>query len=296
MIKNRNNLRENITGYLFILPNLIGLAVLVMYSLGYSLFISFTDWNLIGGLGNTKFVGFDNYKQLLTDELFWTSLYNNFWFLLVVPVETVLALMLAIALNEFVFGRKFLRVIYFLPYITNMAAILIVWHLMFNPQKGPVNLLLGAIGIKNPPTWLLDEFWSKPTVALFGIWTTLGFYMLVYLAGLQSIPKELYESAEIDGAGPFKRFINITVPLVSPTTFFIVIMSVLKAFQQWSNIQILTEGGPGDSTYVLGYYIYKLGFNYYRMGYASAIAWVFFAIVVIITLIQWKAQKKWVHY
>jgi multiple sugar transport system permease protein len=296
LVRSKLKMRENITGYLFILPNLIGLIVFTFFSLIFSLTISFTDWNLVGQLKNVKFLGFENYIQLFHDNLFWESLYNNLWFLLVVPVETFLALVFAIALDRFVIGRKPLRVIYFLPYVTNMAAILVVWNLLFHPEKGPINLILKSLGVSRPPMWLFDTAWSKPTIALFGIWTTVGFYMMIYLAGLQGISKELYESAEIDGANAWRKFFSITLPLISPTTFFIVILSVIRSFQQWSNIQILTEGGPGNSTYVLGYYIYNLGFEYYKMGYASAIAWVFFVIVALITAAQWKAQKKWVHY
>ncbi|MBO9610629.1 MAG: sugar ABC transporter permease [Paenibacillaceae bacterium] len=292
----KNVLRENVTGYLFILPNLIGMAVLTFFALVFSLTISFTDWNLIGSLGKLHFVGLDNYAQLLRDKLFWTSLYNNLWFLIVVPFETALALLLALALNRYVIGRKSLRVVYYLPNITNMAAILVVWNLLFHPEKGPINLLLRSIGITDTPLWLFDTAWSKPTVAMFSIWTSIGFYVLIYIAGLQGINKELYESAEIDGASGLTKLMRITVPLISPTTFFVIVLSVIKSFQQWSNVQILTEGGPGNSTYLLGFYIYNLGFKYYKMGYASAIAWVLFFIVLAFTLVQWKGQKKWVHY
>jgi len=293
---NKNAWRENVTGYLFILPNLIGLAVFTFFALAFSLTISFTDWNLVGSLSDLHFVGFDNYVALVKDKLFWVSLLNNLWFLLVVPVETLLALLIAIALNRFVIGSKALRVVYYLPNITNMAAVLVVWNLLFHPEKGPVNVVLKSLGWLHPPMWMFDEAWSKPTVALFGVWTSIGFYVLIYLAGLQGINRELYESADMDGAGGFKKLLRITIPMISPTTFFVVVLSVIKSFQQWSSVQILTEGGPGNSTYILGYYIYNMGFKYYKMGYASAIAWVLFFIVLIITLIQWKGQKKWVHY
>ncbi|RAV22911.1 sugar ABC transporter permease [Paenibacillus contaminans] len=296
MKMNKNAWRENVTGYLFILPNLIGLAVFTFFALAFSLTISFTDWNLVGSLSDLHFVGFDNYVALVQDKLFWVSLLNNLWFLLVVPVETLLALLIAIALNRFVIGSKALRVVYYLPNITNMAAVLVVWNLLFHPEKGPVNVVLKSLGWLHPPMWMFDEAWSKPTVALFGVWTSIGFYVLIYLAGLQGINRELYESADMDGAGGFKKLLRITIPMISPTTFFVVVLSVIKSFQQWSSVQILTEGGPGNSTYILGYYIYNMGFKYYKMGYASAIAWVLFFIVLIITLIQWKGQKKWVHY
>lgn len=296
MKRNKQAWRENVTGYLFILPNLLGLAIFTFFALAFSLTISFTDWNLVGSLANLHFVGLDNYKALLHDKLFWASLYNNLWFLLVVPVETLLALLLALALNRYVIGSKPLRVIYYLPNITNMAAVLVVWNLLFHPEKGPVNLILQTLGWHHPPMWMFDEAWSKPTVALFGMWTSVGFYVLIYLAGLQGINRELYESADIDGAGGLTKLARITIPMISPTTFFVVVLSVIKSFQQWSSVQILTEGGPGNSTYILGYYIYNMGFKYYKMGYASSIAWVLFFIVLAFTLVQWKVQKKWVHY
>jgi len=292
----RMAMKENITGYLFILPNLIGLTVFTLFSLVFSLVISFTNWDMVGQLKNVKFVGFDNFSAIIKDEYFWVSLWNNTWFLLAIPVNIFLALLFAVALNNYVFGRKSLRVIYFLPYITNMAAILVVWNMLFHPEKGPINSFLRSLGITHPPLWLLDSSWAKPNIAMFGIWTSVGFYTMIYLAAIQNINKELYESADIDGATNRSKFFHITFPLISPTTFFILILSIIGSFQQWSNIQIMTEGGPGKSTYVLGFYIYKKGFSYYQMGYASAVAWLLFLIIVGITLIQWRMQKKWVHY
>jgi len=292
----RMALQENITGYLFILPNLIGLAVFTFFSIGFSLFISFTDWNLVGQLSQVNVVGFENYMNVFQDGYFWASLWNNLWFLMVVPVKILLSLLFAVALHQFVIGRKALRVIYFLPHITNMAAILVVWNLLFHPEKGPVNSVLMSLGVEHPPMWLLDSFWAKPNIALFDIWSSVGFYTMIYLAALQNVNQELYESAEIDGAGAIRKFRSITVPMISPTTFFLMILMIVGSFQQWSNIQIMTQGGPGSSTYVLGYYIYSMGFNYYQMGYASAVAWLLCIIIVLFTLIQFRLQKKWVHY
>ena len=292
----RMALQENLTGYLFILPNLIGLSVFTLFSIVFSLFISFTNWNLVGQLNRTSFIGLENYIRIFRDDYFWASLWNNIWFLMVVPVKILLALVFAVALNQFVIGRQPLRVIYFLPHITNMAAILVVWNMLFNPEKGPINSILMSLGVKNPPMWLLDSFWAKPNIAMFDIWSSVGFYTMIYLAALQNVNKVLYEAAEIDGAGSFRKFLHITFPLISPTTFFLMILMIVGSFQQWSNIQILTEGGPGNSTHVLGYYIYSMGFNYYQMGYASAVAWMLCIIIVLFTLVQFRLQRKWVHY
>lgn len=293
---NRMKLKENVIGYAFISPLLLGIGVLTFFSLGFSLYISFTDWQLIGSLDDVKFVGFANFAKAFHDPYFWVSLRNNLWFLMVVPIQTLLALLLAVALHKLQFLGKLLRIVFFLPHITNMVAILIVWNLLFNPMKGPVNAFLKWVGVSKPPLWQMDPLWSKPTLALFGIWTMVGYFTLIYLAALTGVSKELYEAAEIDGARGVQKFTRITLPLVSPTTFFIVMISVISSFQQWTNVQVFTDGGPGSSTYVLGYFVYKYGFGYYQMGYASAVAWILAIIILTITMIQWKIQKHWVHY
>ncbi|MBO9610759.1 MAG: sugar ABC transporter permease, partial [Paenibacillaceae bacterium] len=252
--------------------------------------------SVVGEMSGTSFVGIDNYTNVLRDDYFWTSLRNNLWFLLQIPVQTFLALILALLLNHLIATGKTLRIIYFLPHITNMVAVLMVWNMLFNPSKGPVNAILRAIGIDNPPMWHLDTLWAKPTLALFGVWGALGYYALIYAASLTGIPKDLYEAADIDGANARQKFWRITFPLISPTTLFIVMVSTIGSFQQWSSIQVFTDGGPGSSTYVLGYFVYKYGFSYFRMGYASAAAWLLAVIIIGFTILQWKLQKKWVHY
>lgn len=289
-------IKENLTGYLFILPNIIGLSIFTFYAIGFSMYISLTDWSLVGRLKEVNFVGWQNYADLMQDRFFWVSLWNNLWFLMVIPVQTLMALVLAILLHELVFTSKALRVIYFLPHITNMVAILIVWNLFFSPSQGPVNEFLRWVGIDNPPKWQLDQFWAKPTIAMFGIWSSLGFNAMIYLSALAGASRDLYEAAEIDGAGKVRSFFRITLPLISPTTFFLIVLGVIGSFNQWSNIQVFTEGGPGDSTYVLGYFVYKYGFEYFKMGYASAAAWVLTVIIVLFTMLQWFGQRKWVHY
>lgn len=288
--------RRTIEGYLFILPNLIGFAVFTFFSIGFSLVVSFTDWSMISGLGNMKFNGLDNFVKMMSDGWFLDSMINIFYFAAFVPLQILLALIIAVVINGSVFFSKTIRTTLFLPYVTNAVIIAIVWGMLLNPADGIVNNLLKLIGVANPPAWLGSSDWVKPAIILMTTWSGLGLNVILFLSGLVGIPKEIYESAEIDGVGTYSRFRHITLPLISPTTFFIVITSIIGVFNAWSHIQILTGGGPGSSSTVIGYYIYKAAFEFGEMGYASAMAWVLFVTVFVFTIVQWRLQKKWVHY
>lgn len=292
----KTKLQDAIAGYVFILPNLIGFLVFVLGGLVFSLFISFTDWNLLRDFNTMKFVGFRNYIDLVTDRWFIDSLLNNLWFLCIIPIQVFLAMIVANLLNGRIFARSVLRAMYYIPYITSLVAVSVVWMTLLHPRFGPINRFIMLFGVKNPPKWLADVFWAKPAVAIIMIWQQLGYHALLYLAALQTIPKELFEAARIDGANKFQQFFKITIPMISPTTFLIVVLALISSFQSWSIIQILTQGGPGTATHTLGYYIYVVAFKFFRMGYASSIAWVLFVITFIITIIQWRGQKKWVVY
>ena len=292
----KNKVKETITGYLFILPNLIGFMVFVFGGLVFSLFMSFTDWNLLRDLDTLNFVGLKNYLELPGDKWFVDSLVNNIWFLTIVPLQIFISLILANILNADVFGRKTLRALYYIPYITNLVAVSVVWMTLYHPRFGPINQFLKALGVANPPLWLASVQWAKPAIALIIFWQQLGYHALLYLSALQAIPRELYEASHVDGATKFQQFFRITMPLVSPTTFLILVLSLISNFQSWSIVQVLTSGGPGTATHTLGFYIYNSAFKLFRMGYASAVSWVLFIIIFIITLIQWKGQKKWVNY
>jgi multiple sugar transport system permease protein len=292
----KTKLQDAIAGYVFILPNLIGFLVFVLGGLIFSLIISFTDWNLLKDFNTLKFVGFKNYIDLFKDSWFIDSLLNNLWFLCIIPIQVFLAMIVASVLNSRIFARNILRAMYYIPYITSLVAVSVVWMTLLHPRFGPINRFIMLFGVENPPKWLADVFWAKPAVAIIMIWQQLGYHALLYLAALQTIPKDLYEAARIDGANKLQQFFKITIPMISPTTFLIVILSLIASFQSWSMIQILTQGGPGTATHTLGYYIYIVAFKFFRMGYASSIAWVLFVITFIITVVQWRGQKKWVVY
>ncbi|MBZ4644604.1 MAG: multiple sugar transport system permease protein [Petroclostridium sp.] len=288
---------ENLTGFLFVLPSFLGFIVFVLVPVIFSLGLSFTKWNFISGLKAIQFVGISNYIELFKDEWFISSFRNNLVFTFTtVPITAFLALVLAVIINKYTYGKDVIRVMVFIPYISSVVAVCIVWMVLLHPTYGPINQFLMQLGIKNPPRWLSDMNWALPAVIIITIWQQLGYYIIVYIAGLNSISNELYEAAEIDGANLFQKFWHITIPMVSPTTFFLVTMGIIGSFKVFDQISVLTQGGPGTATTVLAYYIYRTAFEFFRMGYASTVAWILFILVFIITMFQWRAQKKWVTY
>lgn len=286
--------KEWIKGYLFILPNFIGFFIFMAVPIIMGLVISFTNYN---GFGMPDFVGISNYIKMFQDEYFQISFLNNMLYTLVtVPGTIVVSLLLAVAVNAGMKGSGLFKTMFFFPTITSMVAVGIVWSMIFNPYTGPLNQILKAIGIDNPPMWLASSDTALLTVMLVAIWKQAGYYMVILLAGLQSIPKQLYEAAEIDGAGAISRFFKITLPMLSPTMFMVLILNIISSFQVFDLINIMTEGGPGRATNVLVYRIYQEGFQQLQFGYASAMAYFLFLIVLIVTLIQFRGQKKWVTY
>jgi multiple sugar transport system permease protein len=289
--------KETLAGWLFILPCLIGFGTLTLIPILFSFVISFTDWNFLNGIKGIEFVGFDNFIKMWSDKWFTDSLVNNIIFTLVtVPCTMILALITAVMLNDKTFLKAPIRLMIFLPYISSIVAVSVVWAILYSPSQGPINAFLRSVGIDNPPGWLSDSTWALPAIIILTVWMNVGYNMIIYLAGLQGIPKELYEAARIDGAGPVTIFFKITVPMLSPTSFFVLVTCIIQSFQVFAAIFIMTEGGPGTSTSVLTYYIYQAGFSFYDMGYASAMAWILFIIVFAITIFQWRGQKKWVNY
>jgi multiple sugar transport system permease protein len=296
MVINRRKRRNTIEGYLFILPNLIGFLVFTLFSVVFSAVISFTNWDMITGFRDIEFIGIKNYIELFTDNWFIESVLNNLFFIAFIPLYLFVALIVATILNGSVYFSKIIRTIIYLPQVTNVVIVSLLWSFLLRPNGGIINNLLMAIGIANPPQWFGSIFWVKPALVLIMLWSGLGYNTLLYLGGLQSISKDLYEAADIDGASKVRQFFSITIPMVSPTTFFMLIMGLISSFQMWSNVQILTSGGPGTASTVIGFYIYRTAFRYGQMGYASSMAWVLFVFVLIITLFQWHGQKKWVNY
>lgn len=286
--------QEAVAGYLFLLPNILGFLVFSSLPVFATLAISLLHWDMIRP---PTFVGLENYRQLiLTDQTFWRVLGNTLYYVLgTVPASIGLSLLLAMALNTAVRGVQVFRAIFFLPVISSAVAVAVLWQWLFNSDFGVINFLLTTIGIPAIP-WLSSTAWAMPAVIIMAIWKHLGYNMIIYLAGLQGIPITLYEAASIDGAGSWSGFRNITVPLLAPTTFFILVISLIQSFQVFDLAFILTRGGPGDATNTVVMDIYNQAFQYFQMGYAAAIAWVLFAIVMLITLVQWRGQKRWVHY
>lgn len=284
--------RDNIVGYSFLLPNLIGCILFTILPVVFSLVVSFTDWDYTQGFGNWNFVGIKNYLDLFQDETFITSLVNTLVYTIaVVPVTIFLALVLSVIIDKYCFAKLPIRLAMLMPYISNVVAVAIVWVMMYS-SFGPVTQLVKLFGVENPPQWLADYNWAMPAVILMTIWSNVGYSSLIYASAIQGLPADVYEAADIDGASEITKFFRLTVPFLSPTTFFLIITNVITSFQVFAPIQIMTRGGPGTSTYVLVYYIYRSAFGYYKMGYASAMAWVLFVLIFIVTLIQWHHQKR----
>lgn len=287
--------------YLFILPSLLGFLIFVVLAVGTSLFISFSDWGLTGYRG---WAGFANYRTLVREPLFWRTIQNTiFYIVTIVPAQLALGLVLALALNQAIRGRLFYRMVYFLPVVTTVVAGAIVFRLLFS-TNGPVNDFLvwagGLVGIPVlKPNWLGNSPYARWSVMLFTVWKNAGFTMVVYLAALQGVPRELYDAAETDGANAWQRFLNVTLPLISPTTFFLLILQMIGAFQLFTEPFVLTPsdgGAPNNSTMTVVQYIYFAAFRDIRLNKASAMAWFLFIFVFGVTLLQNWLQKRWVHY
>lgn len=285
---------ENLAGYVFLSPTLIGFSVFMVFPLLFSLILSFSQWDFVKGISAMRFGAFNNYIGILKDTWFIDSMKNTFIYAAAtVPVSISAGLIFAVLLDKYVYMKDLLKFSIFLPYISSIIASAIVWSVVLHPSFGPVNEFLKSLGVGNPPKWFGDLKWALPAVIVFSIWQQLGYIILVYTAGLKGIPDELYESAKIDGADEIRKFFAITLPMVSPTTFFLLIIQLIGSFKVFDVISALTEGGPGTSTTVIAYYIYRSAFRYYEMGKASASAWIMFLCIFSITLLQWKYQKKW---
>ena len=292
---NHMKVREAIAGYLCLLPNFLGFAVFTVIPVIMGFVISLTDYQ---GFPGFKFVGFSNYVTMFHDALFLSALKNNIIYaVLVVPLTLIASLLLALVLNQGIKFDGFFKTIFFFPNLTSMVAIGCVALMIFEPSGGIVNQMLHFLGVatKNLPKWFNATSTALITVVLVVVWKTAGYYMIIFLGGLKNIPTHLYEAAEIDGANKWQCFWNVTWPMLSPTTFMVAVLCFISSFQVFDIIQITTNGGPGRATSVLVYRVYKEAFQNWKMGYASAIAYFLFLIIFIITIIQWRGQKKWVN-
>jgi multiple sugar transport system permease protein len=284
--------------YLFILPSLLGFLVFVFLAVGASLGISFLDWGLTGPKG---FVAFNNYRDTLRDPVFWTAARNTvFYIVTIVPLQLALGLLLAVALNQAIRGLDGFRLIYFLPVVTTIVAGAIVFRLVLS-RTGPLADVASALGsLLGRPVRLPDFFgsplYSKWSVVILTLWKNTGFTMVVYLAALQGVPRELYDAADVDGANFWQRFRNVSVPMISATTFFLFVLQTIGAFQLFTEPFVLTRGGPAQSSEPVVQYIYDNAFRFMRMGKASAIAWFLFVFIFAFTLIQNYYQRRWVYY
>ncbi|WP_339315876.1 sugar ABC transporter permease [Paenibacillus sp. FSL R10-2734] len=295
-MKISRQLKTDIVGYTFIAPNLIGFLIFTLFPVAFSVVISFTDWDYTQGFNSMTFNWGNNFVEMWKDEWFVASLINTFYFsFAVVPATVFIALVLAVVIDKYVIGKTPVRLAMFMPYISNIVALSIVWVMMYSPY-GPITQLVQSLGVENPPKWLGDFNWAMPAIIVMSIWAGVGYCIMIYTSAIQSLPTEQYEAAEIDGASEVQKFFKITIPMLSPTTFFLVITTFIASFQVFGQIMIMTRGGPGTSTSVLVHYVYTTAFSFYRMGYAAAISWILFIVLFIITIIQWQGQKKWVSY
>lgn len=287
---------ENLIGLLFVSPMLIGVSIFVMLPIIATFTLSFANWSFITPLSELKWVGFENFSRLFQDKAFLKSLLNNTIFILTVPTCMIISLLLAIIIDRNVFLKGYFKVAFFMPYISSIVAIAVVWQVLFHPSAGPINQALISLGIENPPKWIADPNFALFSLMLIQVWVSIGFNMIIYLAGLQNIPKDLYEAAEIDGANAWVMFRYITLPMISPTSFFLFITGIIATFKVFDLIAVLTKGGPLNSTSMIVWNLYETAFVNLKIGPASAMAVVLFGVVFTITLIQWVGQKKWVNY
>ena len=294
--KRSTKFRNTMVAYSFILPNLIGFFIFTFLPIVFALMLSFCEWN--AGNSDIKFVGLSNYITMFTnDKSFPIALKNTLYYTAVtVPLTLMVSLGLAIIMNKPIKGKEFFRSCFFFPYIASLVAVAVVWMALFNPDKGPVNQILIKLGVSVPPRWAASQTWAMPTIIGLTVWKNMGYYMIVYLAGLQGVPRELYEAAQIDGAGKWKQFTNVIWPCITPTTFFVLMMLIISTFKSYDIMYITTQGGPGEATKVLAYHIYNSAFVSLKFGYASAVAMVLMTMVVAISIMEFKAEKKFTDY
>lgn len=277
------------TALAFLSPTLVIFCTFILFPVFFSFYLSFHKWNMFSS--DQIFVGFENYKRLFTDMEFWMVLKHTFVYTLgTVPLNMIFALLVAMALNRKIIGKRFLRTAFFTPVIISPVAAALIWRWIYDPNFGLLNYFIGFFGIPSV-NWLNDPNSAMFALIMMGVWKTLGVNMILFSAGLQGIPENYYEAAEIDGAGNWAKFWNITVPMLSPTTLFIMIMSMISSFQVFDIVYVLTSGGPLGSTKVIVFYMYEYAFKFFEMGYASSVAYIFFAILAILTLLQVKYMR-----
>lgn len=293
-VRKRGRLRryEALHAYVFMAPAILGLLLFTLGPVVASLLLSFTDYDL---LTDPAWVGMQNYGEMFSDGLFWQSLrVTAIYSVVSVPAGLVLGLALAVLLNYKMRGVMFFRSVYYLPTVISGVGVAMLWRWLFNSEFGIINVLLRNVGIRGP-AWLTDERWALSALIIASLWS-VGGTTLIFLAGLQGISQELYEAAEIDGAGRWRQFRNITLPLISHVTFFNLVLGVIGALQVFTDAFVMTRGGPNHATYFLAVYLYQNAFQYLKFGYSAAVAWVMFMIVLVLTLLVFRSSPLWVYY
>lgn len=286
--------KEMWMGYLFILPIVAGYLIFLFGPIVYAFVMSFTNWSLFG---NTAYIGLDNYIYAMRDDpVFWDTVVNTVYFSAgLVPLNIVLSLSLAMLLKRKIWGIGLFRTAIFTPVVVSLVVWGIVWKFIFSTDGGLVNLLIRTFG-GTEISWLFSEIWTMPTVIVVSTLKGVGMNMVIFLAALHDVPKDYYEASKIDGASRWETFKSITLPMITPAVFMVTIITVIGSLKVFGQIYVMTGGGPGTSTYVMVFYIFKQAFRSYEFGYASALAFILFSIILVLTLIQWKLRKRWVHY
>lgn len=284
--------RNRIVGWLFISPWAIGFLAFALFPFLASLYYSFTDYNI---LAPPAWIGGQNYQQMFQDPLFWQSLYNTFYFTVIaVPLSTVVAIAIALLLNMKIRGQAVYRTLFYLPSVVPIVASSVLWIWIFNPSFGFLDAFLRAVGLP-APGWLYSETWVKPSLILMALWS-VGSPIVIYLAGLQGVPQDLYEAALLEGANAGQRVRYVTLPMISPVILFNVVLGLIGSFQYFTQAYVMTQGGPDNASLFFALYLYQQAFQYLHLGYASAMAWLLFVLILIATLFVFRSSARWVYY
>ena len=283
---------DSFWGPLFIVPVFAGFALFALVPMLCSLYFSFTKYNIYNSI---QWIGLQNYVDLFKDELVSKTFFNTFYAMLSIPISIAFSFLIAQLLCQKIRGIAFFRTLFYIPMVCSAVAVSLMWRWIFNSNYGLLNYALSSIGIKGPE-WLTSTTWAMPALIIQGVWGSIGSSIILYIAAIKNVPTTLYEAADMDGASWWQKMKSITLPSVSPTTFFILVTSLIGAMQDFTRFMVMTGGGPDYSTTTIVYYLYLNGFRYMKMGYASAMAWVVGAIIMVITVINFKLSDKWVHY
>jgi len=295
MANGNEKLKKTAVAYSFLAPSLAGLFTFTLFPVALSLVTSFSEWNFVAGLSGVRLVGLKNFIELFQDIVFLTSLKNNFVFALAtVPTTMVIALVLAALVDRHIYAKSLARLLIYIPNVLSAVVVAYIWRTLLS-KRGALTLFLNRIFGPELPSWLGDPKWAFPAIILMSVWGGVGYVFILYMSSLQNIPETLYEAAKLDGAGGVKSFAYITVPMIAPMTFFILITQVIFSFRVFAQVNILTQGGPGMATTVTAFYVYVTAFRYYKMGYASAMTWILFVVIFAFTLMQWMMQKRREH-